>query len=596
MNDYRLNTDAKATQPSSGLWTAVKNLSPLLAGERRQLWYAAGAIILNSTLNLVGPVIVGHTVDDYIQNGDYHGVLVNTGWLLLIYSVALFSTYGQTRLMGGVGQRVLSRLRNLVFEKLQALPLTFFQQNKAGDLISRINNDTDKLGQFFSQSLMQFIGNIFMIIGSGIALILINPRLGLAALGPALGILIITKLLGPWVKRQNSINMTSVGGMSAEIQESLNNFKVVVAFNRRDFFRKSFEATNAINYKTAVRAGIANNTFTPIYGLGANLAILIVLLYGFHLITLGLFTFGLIISFLTYITRFYDPLRQMAALWTTFQVALAGWDRIHAILTLDPDLVVLPQPASPTDAASKVATLPPLVEFKQVSFQYAEDAVILKKINFKLEHGKTYALVGPTGGGKTTTASLMARLFDPTEGIIQLDGKDLRSYTPAERAQKIGFILQEPYLFTGTVGDNIRYSHPEYATADNTVLSKALQERNLDAIIAKFNEGLDTRVEANGDAMSLGQKQLIAFVRAILRNPDLLILDEATANIDTVTEQLLEAILRKLPANTTRVVIAHRLNTIADADTIFFVNAGEIKEAGSMEQAVEMLLHNQRKS
>lgn len=593
MHNYRLNTDITQTAPDSGILAAVKKMRPLLANERRQLTYAGIAIVINSTLNLVGPIIVGRTVDNYIQTGDYQGVLANTGILIGIYTVALFSSYAQTRLMGGVGQRVLFHLRKIVFEKLQALPVAFFQQNKAGDLISRINNDTDKLGQFFSQSLMQFVGNIFMMIGSAIALISINPRLGLAALVPAMILFVITKLLGPWIKRKNAVNMTSVGGMSAEIQESLNNFKVVVAFNRRDFFRKSFQAANAINYTTAVKAGIANNTFTPIYGLASNFAILIVLLYGFHLITLGMFTFGLMISFLTYITRFYDPLRQMAALWTTFQVALAGWDRIHAILMMDPDLVVLPVSATANAAAARSV---PLVEFHQVSFQYDEAAMILKNINFKLEHGKTYALVGPTGGGKTTTASLMARLFDPTEGTIQLDGRDLRSYTPAERAAKIGFILQEPYLFTGSVGENIRYGHPEFANADNATLSAALHERNLDAIIAKFHKGLDTPVEANGDAMSLGQKQLIAFVRAILRNPDLLILDEATANIDTVTEQLLEAILRKLPAKTTRVVIAHRLNTIADADTIFFVNAGAITEAGSMEQAVEMLLHNQRKS
>lgn len=588
MNKYQLNTDIQQVGQGNGMLAAVKKMVPYLKTERRKLSYAAVAIVVNATLNLTGPIIVGRTIDNYIQQKDYQGVLVNTGILLIIYTIGLFSSYAQTRLMGGVGQRVLFQLRNVVFEKLQALPVAFFQQNKAGDLISRINNDTDKLGQFFSQALMQFIGNIFLIIGSGIALVWINPRLGAAALIPAVALFVLTKLLGPWIKRQNAVNMTSIGGMSAEIQESLNNFKVVVAFNRRDFFRQAFAQANRQNYETAVKAGIANNTFTPIYGLAANAAILIVLLYGFHLITLELFTFGLMISFLTYITRFYDPLRQMAALWTTFQVALAGWDRIHAILQMDPDLVTKP--------ADTVVEPAPLLAFHHVSFQYTDDAVILKQVNFQLESGKTYALVGPTGGGKTTTASLMARLFDPTEGTIQFKGKDLRSYTPDERAEQIGFILQEPYLFTGTVGDNIRYGHPQYAKADDAVLNLALKDHNLDQIIAKFPEGLATLVAANGEAMSLGQKQLIAFVRAILRNPALLILDEATANIDTVTEQLLEEILRKLPSTTTRVVIAHRLNTIADADTIFFVNGGTLTEAGSMEQAVEMLLHQQRKS
>jgi len=594
MNNYHLNTDVTKVDQHTSVFAAVKKMRPLVVEEKTQLVCAAIAITINATLNLIGPVIVGRTIDTAIQKGDFHGVMINTALLLGIYTAALFSSYAQTRFMGGVGQRVLFRLRNVVFEKLQQLPVAFFQQNKAGDLISRINNDTDKLGQFFSQSLMQFVGNIFMIIGSGIALLSINVRLGFAALVPALGILIITKMLGPWIKRQNAANMTSTGGMSAEIQESLNNFKVIVAFNRRDFFRQSFQAANDMNYRTAIRAGIANNTFTPLYSLASNIAILAVLLYGFHLITIGLFTFGLLISFLTYINRLYEPLRQMAALWTTFQVALAGWDRIHAMLVMDSDLGVVGGTA--TQQPVEEEHTHPLVEFQNVSFEYAPDAVVLKNINFTLEHGKTYALVGPTGGGKTTTASLMARLFDPSQGRVFVNGKDLREYTPAERAQTIGFILQEPYLFTGTVGENIRYGNESLVAGDNAALAKALQERNLDEIIAKFHLGLDTPVEANGDAMSLGQKQLIAFVRAILRNPELLILDEATANIDTVTEQLLESILRKLPASTTRVVIAHRLNTIADADTIFFVNSGTITEAGSMERAVEMLLHGQRKS
>lgn len=590
MNKYQLNTDAAQVSSNTGMWSAVKKMAPFLADDRVQLVYAGIAIVINAVLNLVGPVIAGDTIDKYIQKGDYHGVLVNTGILLAIYATALFSSYAQTRLMGGVGQRVLFRLRNAVFSKLQALPVAFFQQNKAGDLISRINNDTDKLGQFFSQALMQFIGNIFLIIGSGIAMVSINWRVGLAALVPALCIFIFTKLLGPWVKRQNAINMTSIGGMSAEIQESLNNFKVVVAFNRRDFFRTSFKNANELNYSTAVKAGVANNTFTPIYGLASNAAILTVLLYGFHLISLRMFTFGLLISFITYLTRFYDPLRQMAALWTNFQVALAGWDRIHAILQMENDLKVVDGNAVLSESKDS------LIEFRDVSFQYAENAVVLEGITFTLQHGKTYALVGPTGGGKTTTASLMARLFDPTTGTIYLNGRDLKSYTEAERAQKIGFILQEPYLFTGTVGDNIRYANEEMLKLDNTQLGAILKERGLDEVLAKFPDGLETKIEQNGESMSLGQKQLIAFVRAILRSPELLILDEATANIDTVTEQLLEAILRKLPKTTTRVVIAHRLNTIADADTIFFVNGKTITEAGSMEHAVDMLLHNQRKS
>jgi ATP-binding cassette subfamily B protein len=213
-----------------------------------------------------------------------------------------------------------------------------------------------------------------------------------------------------------------------------------------------------------------------------------------------------------------------------------------------------------------------------------------------LEKGKTYAFVGPTGGGKTTTASLMARLYDPTEGEVYLEGKDIKSYSSEERAKKIGFILQEPFLFTGTVYENIIYSNKDYASHSREELVEVLEKANLTKLLSRFSEGLDTKIFPGGDAISLGQKQLIAFMRSVLRNPDILILDEATANIDTVTEQLLEEILRKLPVDTTRVIIAHRLNTIENADEIFFVNGGEVKLAGNMENAVDMLLHGKRQS
>jgi ATP-binding cassette subfamily B protein len=220
----------------------------------------------------------------------------------------------------------------------------------------------------------------------------------------------------------------------------------------------------------------------------------------------------------------------------------------------------------------------------------------LHDINFSLEKGKTYALVGPTGGGKTTTASLMARLYDPTEGQILLSGKDIRSYQPAERTQKIGFILQEPFLFTGTVRDNILYSNEKYQNHSNEELEKIIAEDNLTSLLERFESGLETKVTSSGDSISLGQKQLIAFMRAVLRHPELLILDEATANIDTVTEQLLTSILEKLPKSTTRVIIAHRLNTIEGADEIFFINAGTVTKAGSFEHALEMLLSGKRES
>jgi ATP-binding cassette, subfamily B, bacterial len=589
MNYNLLKPTEQDTQKASS-FSALKKIWELIRHERQTLTLAVLAIAVNAAISLTGPYLIGHAIDTYIPAKQYHGLLLFAVVLICLYLGAFVANYLQMRLMGGIGQRMLYSLRNAVFVKLQELPVDFFNQNKAGDLISRINNDTDKVNQFFSQSLMQFIGNLVSMIGAGIFLLCINLPLGLAALSPALVILIFTKAISPWVKRRNAANLKSVGGLSAEIQESLNNFKVIIAFNRRDYFRKRFEEANADNYKTSISAGILNNIFMPVYSLASNVGQLIVLTLGIYLIVTGHFSVGVLISFLAYVSSFYNPLRHLAGLWSSFQVAMAAWDRIAHILSLETNIKVV--------ASDEVYDTPASVyiSFKNVSFKYPNGKEVLHHVNFDLERGKTYAFVGPTGGGKTTTASLIARLYDATKGAVLLNGKDIRSYTPEERAQKIGFILQEPFLFSGTVRDNILYGNHLYASDSNAGITAALSEAGLDSLLERFDEGLDTAIQTNGDGISLGQKQLIAFMRAVLRKPEILILDEATANIDTVTEQLLDSILQKLPQSTTRVIIAHRLNTIENADEIYFVNSGKVIRAGSLEDAVNLLLHGKRDS
>ncbi len=588
--NYELNSLQNKKKIST--WEAIRGLWPMLSGERHILVYAAIATLLNSTISLIAPLIIAHVVDSYIVTKQFSGVIMFAFILLLLYITGLFTNYAQIRLMGGMGQRVLYNLRAKIFGKLQELPVAFFNANKAGDLISRINNDTDKLNQFFSQTLVQFVGSIVIMVGAAIFLLVINVRLGMAALAPALLLFIVVQILSPWIKRSNAISMTRAGGLSAEVAESLTNFKVVVAFDRRDFFRKRFGVANEDNYRSAIRAGIANNTFTPIFGLASNLAQLIVLGYGIYLIAKGNFTLGLLIGFLAYVSNFYNPLRQLAALWSNFQVALAGWDRISAILQMQSEMEIKEVISTETIRGPKDV----LLEFKNVSFGYVDEKQVLSGVCFRLMRGKTYALVGPTGGGKTTTASLMARLYDPVEGTVLLDGRDIRTYSAEERSKKIGFILQEPILFSGTVRENILYGNDAYSDLSSDALIKLLNDAGLEGLLRRFDGGLETKIMVSADMLSLGQKQLIAFMRAVLRDPDLLILDEATANIDTVTEQQLDEILKKLPSKTTKIIIAHRLNTIANADEIFFVNGGHVTLAGSMQNAIDMLLHGKRES
>jgi ATP-binding cassette subfamily B protein len=575
-------------QKRSSVIAAVRRMWPLIAPEKWHLAFAFVAIVANSVLSLSSPRVIGHAIDAYVLQGDLPGVYRMALLLFGIYFLMLYTSYAQTKIMGGVGQRVLFSLRNAVFAKLQSLPVAFFTANKAGDLISRINNDTDKLNQFFSQALVQIAGNLFVMLGAAGFLLSLNVRLGAATLAPAVVLLAFTQLTGSWVRRRNAAGMSSSGSLSAAIQEGLHNFKVIVAFNRRDYFRRRFAEANQANYASSVGSGLANSVFTPVYGLASSIAQLVVMAYGLALISQGQFTLGLMVSFLSYANSFYMPLRQLAALWTSFQTALAAWDRVSDILSLESDLAL--------GEGAKAEAPAPVLEFRNVHFRYPDGKEVLHGISFALEHGKTYALVGPTGGGKTTTASLMARLFDPTEGMVLLDGQDIRAIDEADRTAKVGFILQEPFLFAGTVRENVAYGHPALAGGKPEDVDAAVKAAGLDGVLARFDQGLDTAVSGSAESMSLGQRQLVAFVRAVLRKPDVLILDEATANVDTVTEQLLGQVLAALPATTTRVVIAHRLNTIQNADEIFFVNGGEVVRAGSFDHAVEMLLKGKRAS
>jgi ATP-binding cassette subfamily B protein len=565
-----------------------KQFLVFLTDEKLKLLASFAAIAISSAVSIATPFILGKAIDTFVQNKNLLGLTKDSLIILAIYLVGFLTNFVQTRTMGSIGQNILFKLRQSLFKKIQSLPLAFFNQNKLGDLISRINNDTDKLNQFFSQQLNQFAGNFFTMVGISVFIFFINWKLALVTLASAIVLFVITYFISPWMSRRNRMSLQSLGSLSAEIQESLNNFKVMVAFDRRDYFRENFNKVNTDNFNYSVKSGIANNISGPMYDFAGNMATLLVLLYGIFLITQGQFTVGLLISFLSYTDRFYGPLRQMASIFASAQVALAGWNRIFEILNLTSDMPVLPEtPIKTTDS---------VMHFEKVSFKYEDSKWILKNVNFNFGYGKTYAIVGPTGGGKSTLASLMTRLYDPQKGTIYLEGKDIKTYKSEEISQKIGFILQEQYLFTGTVGENIVYGNSEFPTYSKEKLEKLLKDLDLKVLINKFDQGLDTPITPTSETISLGQKQLISFIRAIIRNPDLLIMDEATANIDTVTECLLQTIIDKLPEKTTKVIIAHRLNTIKKADEIYFVNNGSIETAESFEKSLELITKSKRNS
>jgi ATP-binding cassette subfamily B protein len=585
--DYALKP-ADVSGQRQTLGTAWRVLKPLLADEKKNVAIAVGCVIFTTISQLLSPILNARVLDTAIPMKDYRQLLLYAGGLALIYIVSFRTSFVQTVSMGRVGRNTVFKLRNGLFGQLSRLPIAFFSQNRAGDLISRVNSDTEKINNFFSQALMQMFGNLFLVIGAGVLLLALNWKMGVIALIPAVGMLVVTRILSPWVKRTSRQSMDSLGALSADVSESLANFQVILAFNRRDYFREKFGEANQRNYRASVSAGVATGLFQPLYTLAASAAQVLVLAMGVWLISRHELTVGLLVGYLLYVTSFYNPLRQLATVWSSWQTMLAAMDRVSEVLNLENNLVRIE--GAPAGRAG------PLLAFEHVDFAYPGGKPVLSDVSLTLERGRTYALVGPTGGGKTTTAMLMARLYDPTSGTVYLDGRDIRSFDSVERAERIGFILQDPFLLAGTVRDNIAYGHRGLSEMSEEDLKARMAERGLSGFLARFGEDLSTPIMNGGQGLSLGQKQLVAFLRAVLRDPDILILDEATANIDTVTEKMLEEVLAKLPPATTKVIIAHRLNTIQNADEIFFVGGAAVTPAGSMEHAMGMLLGHERAS
>ncbi len=584
--NYELSND-EAKQPKVNLFAAAKVLYRYVRDSKAKIVVAFIFLAITSATTIVSPFLIGDVTNKYIPVGDKDNLLKYLLILAGIYALGSLTSYFQIKTMGQVGQKILFNIRNAVFQKLQSLPLQFFNQNKSGDLISRINNDTDKMNQAFSETILRFTGDVLVIFGIGVVMVLLNPTLGLIAVGTLGLMLVVTGLLANWIKGRNDRSLQKLGEMSGAIQESLTNFKVTVVFNRRDYFRNSFEAVNDNNRKAATNAGIANGMLAPIYAYAANFATALILIGSIHILILDKFAagqapeFGTLLAFILYSSTFFGPLKEMAELFTQIQVAIASWSRIFTLLRLESNLKQIDIPE--TDKGGH------LVKFHNVSFGYTKEHMILNKINMELEAGKTYALVGPTGGGKSTTASLMVRLYDVTEGQVFYKDRDIRSYSQEELAKEIGFILQEPFLFSGTIAENVKYGNAELRDLSDEELESKLKQLGLEKLIERFGEGLKTIIKPGAENISLGQRQLISFVRVLLRQPKLLILDEATANIDTVTEQLLEEILNKLPAETTKVIIAHRLNTIENADQIFFISGGSIEKPVDFDSALGLI-------
>ena len=530
-------------------------------------------IVVGTLAQLAGPYLIGLAVDKFIIGGHRAGLARTMLFLLGAYALSWVTSSGQFYLMTIVSQRLLYRLRGEVFDQLQRLSLSFYDYNEAGDLMSRLTNDTDVIGHVMNMGLMRLLSSLLTLVGIVLAMLRLNARLALASYTILPVMVIATVFFSQRARRAFRRTRETIGQVSAELEEGISGVKVVQAFSRESASQARFAQASAANRDANIQAVGITSAFSPMLDVLSTVATAIVAGYGGYLVINDLVTVGVIVTFLTYVRRFYEPIRAVSMIYANLQSALAGAERIFELLD---------EPVTLADApdAVEMPAIEGRVELDDVNFAYRDGEPVLENVGLVAEPGQTVALVGETGAGKTTIANLIARFYDVQAGAVRVDGRDVRRVTRASLRHQMGIVLQDPFLFSGSVGDNIRYGRLD---ATDEEVEAAARLVNAHGFISRLPEGYQTELTERGSNLSQGQRQLISFARAVLADPHILILDEATSSVDTRTERLIQQALGHLLQGRTSFVIAHRLSTVRDANQVLVIEDGRIVERGTHE-------------
>jgi ATP-binding cassette, subfamily B, multidrug efflux pump len=551
--------------------TTARRLLGELRPYGRQLLLAFVLIVLGALAQAGGPWLIGRAIDRDILGGDPAGLFRAMLLLLVVYSVGTFASRGQIVQVGAVGQSVLASLRERIFERLLRLPLGFFDRRPMGDLMSRVTNDVDTLNQLLSQGITQLLGSFFSLIGIVVAMLILDWRLALVCFTIIPVMLLVNVYFARRARRAFRTTRETVGDVTAGLQEEIVGAREAQAFNRTEANIERFRERNAANRTANIQAVAITSAFAPAIDVLSTVATAVVIGYGGYLVVTGALTVGLLTAFLIYVQQFFRPIQLASQVYTQAQAALAGGERIYNILDEEPE------PPDPP-GTSKLDSVEGRIEFDDVSFAYEPDRPVLQDVDFRIEPGQTVALVGPTGAGKTTIANLIPRYYEVSAGAVRVDGRDVREVERRSLREKIATVLQEPFLFSGTVAENIGYGRLDATREEIEDAARAVSAHNF---IVALPDGYDTLLGEGGGNLSQGQRQLLSFARAVLADRPILLLDEATSNVDTRTEALIQEALGKLLQGRTSVVIAHRLSTIRDADLILVIEAGRVAERGT---------------
>ena len=546
------------------LWTYLKH-------QKWGLLAVLAMVALSSVLGLFGPLLMGQAVDKFTLEVDPAGVGRIVVWMIGIYVAVSATTWLQGVLMAGVAQRTVRDVRNDLFAKLQTLSLRFFDRRTHGELMSRLSNDVENISNVLNQSVTQFFSSVISVIGITIMMFVINVPLAMVSLITLPLMMLLSQQVAKRTRQGYKEQQESLGDLNGIIEETITGQHVVKAYVREKSVLDEFEVSNRRLQRVASRAEILSGFMGPMMGMINNFSFAIIVGAGGWMAVQGIATVGTIVTFVNYAQQFMRPLSQLGQLYATIQAALAGAERVFEIIDEVPELADAPD-------AQPLKEIKGDVVFNEVFFGYDEDTLVLKDVNLHTEPGQTIALVGPTGAGKTTIVNLLTRFYDIDRGSIQIDGVDIRQVKKHDLRKQLGIVLQDMFLFSGTVMENIRYGRLD-ATDEEVIAAAKLA--NADTFINRLPHGYQTELSERGSNLSEGQRQLISIARAILTDPSILILDEATSSVDTRTEKQIQEALLRLMQGRTSFVIAHRLSTIRKADKILVINGGEIVERGT---------------
>lgn len=565
-------------EAASNTGQTVRRLLAYLKPFWRMLVIVAALSLVGTLASLVGPILLGRAIDVYVVAGDVQGLGATILLMLAVYAANGVAGLIQGIMMVDVGQRFVALLRSRLFAKLQSLSMAYHDRHKVGDLMSRVSNDTDAINQALSNGLIEFTTNILLLGGIMITMFFLSWQLAIGTLLVLLLMLFLTGKITDYSRKAFRSVQRYLGGLNAVMEENISGVRVIKAFAREADSLAQFIDANAAYRKFGTRADIITSSLGPMFSTMNMVTIALAALLGGWLAINDLVSVGVIATFIVYIRNFFQPMRAIAMLYNQLQSALAGAERLFAVL--DEKSTVEDMPDAPP-----LPAIQGMVKFERVSFEYEPGKPVLIDVNLEAKPGQTIALVGPTGAGKTTIVNLLSRFYDVTEGRITIDGRDIREVQQASIREQLGTVLQDTFLFSGTVMENIRYGR---LNATDQEVMRAAELANADRFIRLLPQGYHTRVSEQGHNFSEGQRQLLAIARTVLADPRILILDEATSSVDTRTEVHLQEALLRLLEGRTAFVIAHRLSTIRKADLVLVVKDHRIIERGTHEELLAL--------